>query len=220
MSSSPNARRYAPATERNREPILAVLQRVLPPTGTVLEVSSGTGEHAVFFAPHLAPRQWLPSDLDPGARASIAAWREAAPAKNLHAPIALDAAAPLWPVESENFSDLLSDLDLQQHPITALVNINMIHIAPWAACLGLLAGAGRILPLGGILYLYGPYRQNGQHTALSNVAFDASLQAQNPEWGVRDLDAVVAAAKVRGLALVETIAMPANNLSVVFRAIG
>lgn len=220
MAPSPDARRYAPATERNREPILAVLQRVLPPTGTVLEVSSGTGEHAVFFAPRLAPRQWLPSDLDPGARASIAAWREAAPAENLHAPIALDAAAPLWPVESENFSDLLSPLDLQQHPITALVNINMIHIAPWAACLGLLAAAGRILPTGGILYLYGPYQQNGQHTAPSNAAFDASLQAQNPEWGVRDLDAVVAAAKVHGLALVETTAMPANNLSVVFRAIG
>ncbi|MBD2111899.1 MULTISPECIES: DUF938 domain-containing protein [Cyanophyceae] len=220
MFTSPDARRYAPATERNREPILAVLQRVLPPTGTVLEVSSGTGEHAVFFAPHLAPRQWLPSDLDPGARASIAAWREAAPAANLHTPIALDAAAPLWPVESENFRDLLSELDLQQHPITALVNINMIHIAPWAACLGLLAAAGRILPPGGILYLYGPYKQNGQHTALSNEAFDASLQAQNPDWGVRDLDAVVAAAKVYGLALVETITMPANNLSVVFRAIG
>ncbi len=220
MAPSPDARRYAPATDRNREPILAVLQLVLPPTGTVLEVSSGTGEHAVFFAPRLAPRQWLPSDLDPGARDSIAAWREAAPAENLHAPIALDAAAPLWPVESENFRDLLSELDLQQHPITALVNINMIHISPWTACLGLLAAAGRILPPGGILYLYGPYQQNGQHTAPSNAAFDASLQAQNPEWGVRDLDMVVATAKIHGLALVETIAMPANNLSVVFRAIG
>ncbi|PSR19702.1 SAM-dependent methyltransferase [filamentous cyanobacterium CCP3] len=220
MSTSSDARRYAPATERNREPILAVLQRVLPATGTVLEVSSGTGEHAAYFAPRLAPRQWLPSDLDPGARASIAAWREAAPAANLHAPLALDAAAPLWPVESENFCDLRPEPDLQEYPITALVNINMIHIAPWAACRGLLAGAGRILPPGGILVLYGPYKQNGQHTAPSNAAFDTSLQAQNPEWGVRDLDAVVAAAKVHHLALVETIAMPANNLSVVFRAIG
>ena len=219
MSTPPDARRYAPATERNREPILAVLQQVLPPTGTVLEISSGTGEHAVFFAPRLAPRQWLPSDLDPGARASIAAWRAVAPASNLHAPIALDAAAPLWPVESENFRDLRSELDLQQHPITALVNINMIHISPWAACLGLLAGAGRILPSGGILYLYGPYKQNGQHTAPSNAAFDDSLQAQNPEWGVRDLETVVATAESQGLALVETVKMPANNLSVVFRAI-
>ncbi|MBE9158841.1 DUF938 domain-containing protein [Nodosilinea sp. LEGE 06152] len=220
MSTPLDARRHAPATERNREPILAVLQRVLPPSGTVLEVSSGTGEHAVYFAPRLAPRQWLPSDLDPGARASIAAWREVAPAANLHAPVALDAAAPLWPVESENFRDLHPEPDLQQHPVTALVNINMIHISPWAACLGLLAGAGRILPPGGILYLYGPYKQNGQHTSPSNAAFDASLQAQNPEWGVRDLEAVVAAAKTHNLALVETIAMPANNLSVVFRAIG
>ncbi|MGG6238014.1 DUF938 domain-containing protein [Nodosilinea sp. AN01ver1] len=223
MSTPSDARRHAPATERNREPILAVLQRVLPPAGTVLEISSGTGEHAVYFAPRLAPRQWLPSDPDPGARASIAAWREVNPAANLHAPLPLDAAAPLWPVESENFRDLCRDSlagpDLQQHPITALVNINMIHIAPWAACLGLLAGAGRILPPGGILYLYGPYRQNGQHTAPSNAAFDASLQGQNPDWGVRDLDAVVATAKVHNLALVETIAMPANNLSVVFRAI-
>lgn len=220
MSTPSDARRYAPATERNREPILAVLQRVLPPTGTVLEVSSGTGEHAVYFAPRLAPRRWLPSDLDPGARASIAAWREAAPAANLHAPLALDAAAPLWPVESENLRDLCPELDLQQHPITALVNINMIHIAPWAACLGLLAGAGRMLPPGGMLYLYGPYQQNGQHTAPSNAVFDTSLQAQNPEWGVRDLDAVVTAAETYHLALVETIAMPANNLSVVFSAIG
>ncbi|MBE9112711.1 DUF938 domain-containing protein [Nodosilinea sp. LEGE 07298] len=220
MSTPSDARRYAPATERNREPILAVLQRVLPSTGTVLEISSGTGEHAVFFAPRLAPRQWLPSDLDPFARDSIVAWQAAAPADNLHPPLALDAAAPLWPIESENLQDALPGLDLQRYPITALVNINMIHISPWAACLGLLAGAGRILPPGGILYLYGPYQQNGQHTAPSNAAFDASLQAQNPEWGVRDLEAVVDAAKAHELALVETLAMPANNLSVVFRAIG
>ncbi|WP_035993047.1 DUF938 domain-containing protein [Leptolyngbya sp. KIOST-1] len=220
MSTTPDTRRHAPATERNREPILAVLQRVLPPTGTVLEVSSGTGEHATYFAPRLAPRQWLPSDLAPGARASIAAWQAVAPAANLHAPLALDAAAPLWPVESENFCQLRSAPDLKRHPIAAVVNINMIHIAPWAAGLGLLAGAGRILPPGGILYLYGPYKQNGQHTAPSNVAFDASLQAQNSDWGVRDLEAVETAAEAQGLALIETIAMPANNLSVVFRAIG
>ncbi|TVQ08493.1 MAG: DUF938 domain-containing protein [Leptolyngbya sp. DLM2.Bin27] len=233
MSTPPDARRYAPATERNREPILAVLQRVLPPTGTVLEISSGTGEHAVFFAPRLAPRQWLPSDLNPEARHSIAAWREAAPADNLHPPLALDAAAPVWPVETQPSEtqpsetqpsdaqpsgDLPLALDWQRHPITALVNINMIHISPWAACLGLMAGAGRILPPGGVLYLYGPYKQGGQHTAPSNAAFDASLQAQNPHWGVRDLETVVAAAEAEGLTLVETTVMPANNLSVVFRA--
>jgi SAM-dependent methyltransferase len=228
MPTPPDARRYAPATDRNRSPILAVLQQVLPPTGTVLEISSGTGEHAVFFAPYLAPRQWLASDLSPEARHSIAAWREAAPAENLHGPLELDAAAPLWPMESTQasaqelspFTATCPALDLQRHPITALVNINMIHISPWTACLGLMAGAGRLLPPGGVLYLYGPYRQGGQHTAPSNAAFDASLQAQNPQWGVRDLEAVVDAAEAQGLVLAETVAMPANNLSVVFRAIG
>ncbi len=218
MSTWSDARRYAPATDRNREPILALLQQVLPPSGTVLEISSGTGEHALYFAPRLAPRQWLPSDLSPEARASIAAWREAAPADNLHPPLELDAAAPFWPVELPPSAALLPVLDLQRYPITALVNINMIHISPWSACLGLMAGAGRILPQGGVLYLYGPYKQGGQHTAPSNVAFDASLQAQNPQWGVRDLETVVAAAEAEGLTLVETVAMPANNLSVVFKA--
>jgi hypothetical protein len=123
-------------------------------------------------------------------------------------------------MESAQFTMSCPALDLQRHPITALVNINMIHIAPWTACLGLMAGAGRLLPQGGVLYLYGPYRQGGQHTAPSNAAFDASLQAQNPQWGVRDLEAVVDAAEVQGLVLAETVAMPANNLSVVFRAIG
>lgn len=220
MSTSWDARRYAPATDRNREPILAVLQRVLPPTGTVLEISSGTGEHAVFFAQRLAPRRWLPSDLDAEALASIVAWQEAVPTENLHPPLAIDATAPVWPVESEDFGLSFPTLDLQRYPVTALVNINMIHISPWEACLGLMAAAGRILLPGGVLYLYGPYRQNGQHTAPSNAAFDASLQARNPQWGVRDLEAVVAAAKAEGLALVETVAMPANNLSVVFSAIG
>ncbi|MFQ4137190.1 DUF938 domain-containing protein [Nodosilinea sp. PGN35] len=223
MPTPCDARRYAPATDRNREPILAVLQRVLPPTGTVLEISSGTGEHAIFLAPRLLPRQWLPSDLSAEARASIAAWSAIAPAENLHPPLAIDAAAPQWPVESQGFGDSLPTLDLRRHPITALVNINMIHISPWAACRGLMAAAGRILPRSvlhsGVLYLYGPYRQNGQHTAPSNAAFDASLRAQNPQWGVRDLEAVVAAAGAEGLVLVETVAMPANNLSVVFRAI-
>ncbi|PZV20109.1 MAG: SAM-dependent methyltransferase [Leptolyngbya sp.] len=217
MFTSSDARRYAPATDRNREPILAVLQQVLPPSGTVLEISSGTGEHAVYFAPRLAPRQWLPSDLSPEACHSIAAWREAA-ADNLHLPLELDAAAPIWPVELPQSADLSPLPDLQRHPITALVNINMIHISPWSTCLGLMAGAGRILPQGGVLYLYGPYKQGGQHTAPSNAAFDASLQAQNPQWGVRDLETVVAAAEAEGLTFVETVAMPANNLSVVFRA--
>jgi hypothetical protein len=196
---------HAPATQRNRQPILEVLQRVLPPQGTILEVASGTGEHAIFFAPHLSPRRWLPSDADPQHRASIAAWREEFPAENLDEPIALDARDRIWPVETET-----------PLKISAIVNINMIHISPWSACLGLLAGAERILPPAGILYLYGPYKRNGQHTAPSNESFEAMLRSQNPEWGVRDLDEVVAAAKEHHLVLQETIEMPANNLSVIF----
>lgn len=215
MDDLADARRHAPATQRNREPILAVLERVLPSSGTVLEISSGTGEHGVFLAPRLAPRQWLPSDPEPLARQSILAWQTAEPSANLHPPLALDARQTSWPVE-----DPAADLgvDLAQHSITAIVNINMVHIAPWDACLGLMAGAGRLLPEGGVLYLYGPFKQGGQHTAPSNAAFDQSLQAQNPAWGVRDLEAVVAEAEAVGLRCVETVAMPANNLSVVFRA--
>ncbi|MFP4008576.1 MAG: DUF938 domain-containing protein, partial [Spirulinaceae cyanobacterium] len=154
-------RQFAPATERNRDPILAVLKRVLPPTGTVLEVASGTGQHAAYFAPRLQPLQWLPSDPNPMLRESIAAWREEAQAENLLAPIALDASTELWPVETEGKLDSLE--------ITAVVNINMIHISPWLAGLGLLAGANRILPPGGVLYLYGPYQRHNQHTAPSNA---------------------------------------------------
>jgi hypothetical protein len=168
----------------------------------------------VFLAPRLAPRQWLPSDLDPLAIDSIAAWREAEPAANLHPPIQLDASAPIWSVETGNGP---TSLELGKYPITAIVNINMIHISPWTACLGLMAGAGRILPSGGVLYLYGPYKRDGEHTAPSNEAFDRSLRTQNSQWGVRDLDAVAAAAQARGLSLVEVVDMPANNLSVIFR---
>jgi hypothetical protein len=218
MNESLDARQYAPATERNREPILEVLLQVLPPTGSVLEVSSGTGEHAVFFAPRLRPRNWIPSDPNPVARASIAVWREHCPADNLYPPIALDACDSVWAVEREELPDSLQGIDFERDPIVAIANINMIHIAPWSACLGLMAGAGRILPPGGILYLYGPFKQGGRHTAPSNVAFDESLRSQNPEWGVRDLDDVVAAAKEHHLSLLKTYAMPANNLSVIFQA--
>jgi len=220
MPEQRDARQSAPATLRNREPILAVLQQVLPPTGTVLEVSSGTGEHAVFLAPRLQPRLWIPSDPNPAALASIAAWREHDPAANLAPPIALDVCNPIWPVEQRPLPAPLQNLDLQHHPIAAIVNINMIHIAPWAACLGLMAGARRILPPGGILYLYGPFKQEGRHTAPSNAAFDQSLRAQNPAWGVRDLEAVVAAAQAQQLTWLNTYTMPANNLSVVFQAGG
>jgi len=209
-----DARRFAPATQRNRQPILEVLLRTLPPQGTVLEVSSGTGEHATFLAPRLAPLQWLPSDVDPVALESIRAWQVTNAADNLHLPVQLDAQASVWPIEQGNCP---LTLNLQEHPFTAVVNINMIHIAPWDACRGLMAGARRLLPAGGMLYLYGPFRRGGRHTAPSNEAFDLSLKAQNSAWGVRDLEAVTEAAQHQGLTLVEVVNMPANNLSVLFR---
>lgn len=218
MNESLDARQYAPATQRNREVILDVLLQVLPPTGTVLEVSSGTGEHAVFFAPRLIRHNWIPSDPNPVARASIAAWREYCPADNLYPPIALDVCDPVWAIEGDERPEALQEIDLKHDPIVAIVNINMIHIAPWSACLGLITGAGRILPRSGILYLYGPFQQGGRHTAASNAAFDESLRMQNPEWGVRDLDEVVAVAETQNLSLLKTYVMPANNLSVIFQA--
>ncbi|MFB2893394.1 DUF938 domain-containing protein [Aerosakkonemataceae cyanobacterium BLCC-F50] len=203
-------RQFAPATQRNREPILEVLQRILPSTGTILEIASGTGEHAVFFAPRLSGRKWLPTDVNYLSLASISAWLEYAPSDNIYPPILLDVCADIWSIEQEK--QYLGE-------ITAIVSINMIHIAPWSACLGLMAGAGRILPQNGILYLYGPFKQNGQHTAPSNAAFDEMLKSQNPEWGVRDLDDVIAAAKMQNLQWRETVSMPANNLSVIFQKI-
>ena len=194
----------APAVARNREPILAVLRRVLPERGLVLEIASGSGEHAFYFAAALPRLTWQPTDPDPEARESIAAYRDAMELPNVLPPLALDAAASRWPVTQAN-------------AIIAILAINMIHIAPWAAAEGLMAGAERLLPEGGVLFLYGPFREHGQHTAPSNAAFDESLRARNREWGVRDLDEVTALADRHGLALKERVAMPANNLSVVFR---
>ncbi|MEQ9372452.1 MAG: DUF938 domain-containing protein [Coleofasciculus chthonoplastes F3-SA18-01] len=210
MSTTDDARQYAPATQRNREPILQILRRVLPAKGTVLEVASGTGEHAVFFAPRLKPRQWLPSDANPLMRASIADWSAYEPADNLYPPLDIDVQTPSWSVEKQ------SPVDWETSPLKAIVSINLIHIAPWSACLGLIAGASRLLPSGGVLYLYGPFKRNGQHTAASNAAFDSSLQASNPDWGVRDLEDIVAIAQDQHLVLDQIYPMPANNLSVVF----
>jgi hypothetical protein len=169
----------APAVARNREPILAVLRRVLPERGLVLEIASGSGEHAFYFAAALPRLTWQPTDPDPEARDSIAAYRAAMELPNVLPPLALDAAASRWPVTQAN-------------AIIAILAINMIHIAPWAAAEGLMAGAERLLPEGGVLFLYGPFREHGQHTAPSNAAFDESLRARNREWGVRDLDEVTA----------------------------
>jgi len=199
---SPDARRHAPATGRNRAPILAVLERVLPQAGTVLEVASGTGEHAVAFAGAFPRLAWQPSDPDAGARESIAAWRAAAALPNLLPPVALDAAAAHWPIGRAD----------------AMLCINMIHIAPWSACLGLMAGARRLLGPGAPLYLYGPYLRADVETAPGNLAFDRSLRTSNPDWGVRHLADVEAAAA--GFRLTEIVEMPANNLSLVFRRAG
>lgn len=197
---SDDVRQFAPATARNREPILEVLRRVLPARGLALELSSGSGEHAVFFASHMSGLTWQPSDPDPMARASIAAWTATAAATNVLPPLDIDVRNPAWPVTSAD----------------AVICINMIHIAPWVATALLLAGARRVLGSEGVLYLYGPFRRDGQHTAPSNEAFDASLRARNPEWGVRDLGDVTAEASRAGFGRPTVIPMPANNLSVVF----
>ena len=193
-------KQHAPATERNREPILSVLGRVLPRGGRVLEIASGTGEHAVFFARRMPHLTWQPSDVDPVALASISAYREDGGLSNLASPVLLDATASEWVVE----------------PPDAVVCINMIHIAPWTACQGLVTGASHILRPGAPLVLYGPYRINGVFTAPSNESFDAALRDRNPAWGVRDLSRVIELAGAAGFAHRETAAMPANNHTVVF----
>ena len=200
-----DARQYASATQRNRQPILEVLLKILPAQGNILEIASGTGEHGIFFAPRLTPHQWIPSEPNPLLRASIAAWQDKFPAENLHSPLDIDARNERWSIE-----DLETKID-------AIVNINMIHISPWNACLGLMLGADRVLSSGGILYLYGPFKRNGKHTAPSNQAFDRSLKASNPEWGVRDLTEVTKVAENHSLELKEIISMPANNFSVIWR---
>lgn len=191
----------SPATVRNRDPILAVLREALAPEASVLEVASGAGEHAVWMARGLPGVTWRPSDPDPRARASIAAWRDAEALPNLEPPLALDAGDPAtWPAG----------------PFDAVVCINMVHISPWAATAGLISGAGRVLRPGGVLFLYGPYVEDGVETAPSNLAFDADLRRRNPDWGLRRLQDVEALALTQGFALVRRVGMPANNLSLVF----
>jgi SAM-dependent methyltransferase len=194
-------KREAPAAARNREPIATVLREVLPAAGTILEVASGTGEHAVHFAALWPDLRWQPSDPDPGALQSIRAWRTEAGRANLLEPVLLDAAAPGWPVEAAD----------------AILCINMVHISPWAATVGLIRGAGRLLAPGAPLILYGPYRRAGVPTAPSNEAFDLSLRTRDPQWGLRELETVEAEAGRKGLRLERVFEMPANNLTIVFR---
>lgn len=194
------ARRHAPATVRNRKAIVEVLRDALPPSGLVLELASGSGEHGVYFAEAFPYLDWQPSDPDPAARESIAAWRDEVGLSNLRAPVALDAAAVDWSIGQ----------------VDAILCINMVHISPWAATLGLMRGAASILPSGGLLYLYGPYLEADVETAPSNLAFDVSLRARDAAWGLREVGAVVQAALVHGLTLERRVTMPANNLSLLF----
>lgn len=199
---SEDRRRYAPAAARNREPILSVLARHLPRRGRVLEIASGTGENVTYFAAASDPALiFQPTDIDPDARASIDAWTAARGLSNVLPAIALDATAPEWP---------MSDADV-------VLCINMIHIAPWDAAVGLIRGAARNLRPGGLLFLYGPFRRGGRHTAPSNEAFDRDLRRSDPEWGVRDLEAITALAAEYGFLAPIVEAMPANNLSVILR---
>ena len=201
MSDPPSGAAVSPSTARNRDPIRDLLNSRLPDTGVVLEIAAGAGEHAVHAAAALPHLQWLPTDPDSEALASIAAWRDHAGLPNLLPPLSLNASDPAgWPVERAD----------------AIVNINMIHISPWAATLGLMLGAGRLLPSGGVLFLYGPYIERDIETASSNLAFDVSLKSRNPAWGLRHLDEVTALAATHGLMLAERIVMPANNLSLIF----
>lgn len=196
--SAEDPRRFAPAAARNRDALLEALRHVLPARGLVLEVASGTGEHAAHFARALPGLEWQPSDPSPEARASADAWAAGLP--NIRPALALDASAWPWPIAQAD----------------AVLCVNMIHIAPWDACLGLLRGAAAILPSGAPLILYGPFLQAGVETAPGNQEFDASLRARNPAWGIRRLEDVAMAAA--GFGLSDVIPMPANNLTAVFRS--
>lgn len=202
ITATPAGALASPAVARNTSPILAVLKAHMPGRGRVLEVAAGSGEHAVAFASALPGLDWTPSDPNPEARASIEAWAAAANLPNLRPPLALDVLDPAtWPEE----------------PLQAMVCINMIHISPWAATLGLMNLAGRRLAVGGLLALYGPYHEADAPLAPSNAAFDKSLKARDPAWGLRDRDEVAAAARAEGLAMTLRVGMPANNLMLLFR---
>jgi hypothetical protein len=192
---------YSTAADRNKDPILAVLSRVLPEHGLVLEIASGTGQHVLHFAAALPGLRWQSSDVDSELQSLLPKSVARAGLENVKRPLSLDVTQTPWPVTVAN----------------AIVCINMIHISPWAAALALFDGAGKLLSSGEVLYLYGPYRRGNQHTAPSNEAFDASLRRRDPAWGIRDMEEVVITAEAVGFALVDVVLMPANNFSVVFR---
>jgi len=204
MNNLNESRLYAPATERNCQPILAVLQQIILPPGNILEIASGTGQHACFFAPQFVPRQWFPSDPDPQNRLSINSWRQDCLTDNL---------AEAFDINVQQFQ---WEIPFQESAIAAVVAINLIHIAPWSVCEGLIRGAGQLLSSGGILYLYGPYQEPNKPLVPSNQAFDQFLKVRNPAWGIRCLDQVITFAETQNLKLKKVIPMPANNLSVIF----
>jgi hypothetical protein len=216
------ARRSAPATQRNREPILAVLRGLLPGTGLALELASGTGEHVVHFARAFPFLRWQPSDPVPEARASIAAWTAANGLANVQSPLDIDASAEAWPIDR---ADALLCINMQPHSCkneksigyAACICINMVHISEWAATIGLFRGCARVLQPGAPLILYGPYLENDVETAPSNVAFDRSLKERNPEWGIRNLADIDDVAEEFGFARTQRVEMPANNLTLIYR---
>ncbi|MBT5263726.1 MAG: DUF938 domain-containing protein [Rhodospirillaceae bacterium] len=197
------AAREAPAAGRNREPLLAILRQVLPVDGTVLEIGSGTGQHAAWFAPELSPRRWLPTDPAESALASIAAWSALGEEPRPLSPRALDASLDNWPVGKRD-------------QITAVFSANVVHISPWAVTEGLVSGAGRVLQTGGKMIFYGPFKRNGKHTAEGNVRFDKWLQDQDSRWGVRSLERISELALEQGFLMPELHDMPANNFCVSF----
>ncbi|WP_156964732.1 DUF938 domain-containing protein [Methylocapsa aurea] len=194
-------RLYAPAARRNCNPILEILLEHLPSEGLVLEVASGSGEHCIRFGEKLPRHVMQPSDPDPAARASIDAWIAASRVENVRAAIALDAAATVWPLNEA----------------AAIICINMVHIAPWAATQGLFTGAARVLPSDGPLFLYGPYKRGGGHVSQSNADFDLDLRRRNAQWGVRDIEQIAELALATGFSEPLAIEMPANNMTLVFR---
>ncbi len=198
---SEDVRRFAPATTRNRDPLLQVLKSLLPQTGTILEIASGTGEHACYFAPAFGNAIWQPTDIDEGAIASINAHRQADGPANLASPLYLNVMEPEWPISAAD----------------AALCVNMLHIAPWACCENLLQGCAHVLSPGAPLVLYGPFKRDGAHTAPSNAQFDQTLRGQNTEWGIRDIDEIAKAGKARGFTIEDPIAMPSNNFCLVLR---
>lgn len=198
-------RLHAPAAQRNRDPILDVLREVLPQSGYVLEIASGSGEHVMHFAENLPHLQWMPSDSDPQALASIQAWHRHTQHANVLPASLIDVTTTDW------------QLPADAGELAGILAINLIHIAPWEVCEGLIEGSAQRLSNGGVLYLYGPFKRNGRHTAPSNQSFDEMLRRQNPAWGVRDLSIVTELAGQFGFTADRTVEMPANNLSVVLR---